>query len=131
MVYGPDCPALSRARTPVRLYGPPSRTKLTRVVMQELENRVRDQLRQLDESAAERATLQAVVRQRDGQIQSMTDEVAHANAQEAAMAQSLASANTLLKVRASFPFMCRYQMPTSSVNSQIYNRHCQDFSLAA
>ena len=69
------------------------------MLMQELENRVRDQLRRLDEGAAERATLQAVVRQRDGQIQSMTDEVAHANAQEAAMAQSLASANTLLKVR--------------------------------
>ena len=59
---------------------------------------MRDQLRRLDEAAAERATLQAVVRQRDAQIQSMTDEVSRANAQEATMAQSLASANTLLKV---------------------------------
>ena len=39
-----------------------------------------------------------VQRQKDAKIQNMTDEVARANAQEAAMAQSLASANTLLKV---------------------------------
>ncbi|KAK9867498.1 hypothetical protein WJX84_002838 [Apatococcus fuscideae] len=65
----------------------------------ELENRVRDQLRQLEEAAAARATLQSVLRQKDSQIQSMTDEVARANAQEATMAQSLASANTLLKDR--------------------------------
>ncbi|KAK9834675.1 hypothetical protein WJX74_007320 [Apatococcus lobatus] len=69
------------------------------IMNRELENRVRDQLRRLEEAAAERATLQAVVRQRDAQIQSMTDEVARANAQEATMAQSLASANTLLKDR--------------------------------
>ncbi len=64
---------------------------------QELENRVRDQLRQLEEAAAARATLQQVQRQKDAKIQHMTDEVAHANAQEASMAQSLAAANTLLK----------------------------------
>ncbi|KAK9819661.1 hypothetical protein WJX72_000877 [[Myrmecia] bisecta] len=63
----------------------------------ELQNKILDQKRLLDEAAAAAATLQLVQRQKDAEIAKMTAAVEHANAAQAASAHSLASTTTQLQ----------------------------------
>jgi len=67
--------------------------------VQELQNSILDQTRQLQEAADDRATLQNVHRQLRAELARAQDEAAAAKEEAAQKGRELASVTTLLKVR--------------------------------